>query len=54
MNMLGAIDLTSFDAAIADVETALPLIGAAMVGVTVVSLGINLVISWVRRIRSAV
>lgn len=49
-----AIDLTAFNGAIDDVKEAIPLIGAGLVGVAVVALGVNLVVGWVRRIRSAV
>jgi hypothetical protein len=48
------MDLTGFDAAIEDVETALPLVGTALAGVAVLGLGVSLGVRWVRGIRSAV
>lgn len=48
------MDLTAFNGAVDDVSDALPLIGTALVGVTVLSLGVTLAISYVKRIRSAI
>jgi hypothetical protein len=48
------MDLTGFNAAIDDVEAALPLVGTALAGVAVIALGVTLGVAWVKRIRSAV
>jgi hypothetical protein len=48
------MDLDGFDAAIADVTAALPLVGTALAGVAVLALGVSLGVAWVKRIRSAV
>lgn len=46
--------LTGFEAAIEDVEDALPAVGTALAGVALLALGVRLGVRWVKGVSSAV